>query len=116
MPETYLITRCPSCSTAFRASESQLSARSGQVRCGRCEAVFDAFAHEMPGDERTSESEKTTAPPLHPHRVPSHHADSQAGGPDSRVEATEPELLVLTPAPSEALPHEIEPETPPAVH
>lgn len=36
------VTRCPKCGTAFRVTEAQLAARSGQVRCGRCGNVFDA--------------------------------------------------------------------------
>jgi len=43
------ITRCPACATAFRVSESQLLARAGQVRCGRCGAQFDALASLTPG-------------------------------------------------------------------
>ena len=38
-----LVTRCPSCLTAFRAQREQLAARAGRVRCGRCGAVFDAI-------------------------------------------------------------------------
>jgi predicted Zn finger-like uncharacterized protein len=38
-----LVTRCPSCATAFRAQREQLAARAGRVRCGRCGAVFDAI-------------------------------------------------------------------------
>lgn len=38
------ITRCPSCVTAFRVNDAQLSARGGHVRCGRCGATFDALA------------------------------------------------------------------------
>jgi predicted Zn finger-like uncharacterized protein len=37
-----LITRCPSCGTAFRVTGSQIEARDGRVRCGRCSVVFDA--------------------------------------------------------------------------
>jgi len=37
-----LITRCPSCGTAFRVRDHQLEARDGRVRCGRCSVVFDA--------------------------------------------------------------------------
>jgi predicted Zn finger-like uncharacterized protein len=36
-----LTTRCPSCGTAFRVQPTQLSARGGKVRCGRCGSVFD---------------------------------------------------------------------------
>jgi predicted Zn finger-like uncharacterized protein len=39
-----MYTRCPTCQTHFRVSREQLQASSGQVRCGRCQAVFDAFA------------------------------------------------------------------------
>jgi len=39
-----MITRCPACATAFRVADSQLQARAGQVRCGRCGTLFDALA------------------------------------------------------------------------
>ena len=39
-----LITRCPNCGTAFRVQPTQLVARSGRVRCGKCSAVFDAVS------------------------------------------------------------------------
>jgi predicted Zn finger-like uncharacterized protein len=39
-----LITRCPSCATAFRVLPEQLAAREGKVRCGKCAAVFDGAA------------------------------------------------------------------------
>src|SRR6266496_4124560 len=44
-----MITRCPACATAFRVTEPQLSARAGQVRCGRCGALFDALTALSPG-------------------------------------------------------------------
>ena len=39
-----MYTRCPHCETHFRVSREQLQASSGQVRCGRCQTAFDAFA------------------------------------------------------------------------
>lgn len=39
-----LVTRCPKCATAFRVLPAQLGARSGQVRCGKCNTVFDGIA------------------------------------------------------------------------
>jgi predicted Zn finger-like uncharacterized protein len=36
-----LTTRCTSCGTAFRVQPTQLSARGGKVRCGKCGSVFD---------------------------------------------------------------------------
>ena len=40
-----LVTRCPSCATAFRVLPAQLSARSGRVRCGKCSSVFDGVTN-----------------------------------------------------------------------
>lgn len=37
-----LATRCPDCGTSFRVQRAQLTASEGLVRCGRCDAVFDA--------------------------------------------------------------------------
>jgi predicted Zn finger-like uncharacterized protein len=39
-----LVTRCQRCATAFRVQRSQLAARGGKVRCGKCGAVFDGVA------------------------------------------------------------------------
>jgi len=39
-----MFTRCPHCDTVFRVTPQQLQVSSGQVRCGRCEQVFDAFS------------------------------------------------------------------------
>ena len=39
-----LTTRCPQCGTAFRVQPTQLTARGGKVRCGRCNAVFDGVS------------------------------------------------------------------------
>lgn len=35
-------TRCNACGTAFRVAEEQLAASEGYVRCGKCDAVFNA--------------------------------------------------------------------------
>lgn len=40
-----MITYCPSCHTHFRVHAEQLAARAGQVRCGKCNRVFDALEH-----------------------------------------------------------------------
>jgi len=39
-----LVTRCPVCATAFRVQRTQLGARGGKVRCGKCGQVFDGVA------------------------------------------------------------------------
>jgi predicted Zn finger-like uncharacterized protein len=36
-------TRCPVCTTVFRVTTEQLRLRAGKVRCGHCQAVFNAF-------------------------------------------------------------------------
>ena len=38
-----LATRCTSCGTAFRVVQDQLKVSEGWVRCGRCNAVFNAL-------------------------------------------------------------------------
>lgn len=39
-----LVTRCPSCATAFSVQASQLAAHSGTVRCGKCGELFNGVA------------------------------------------------------------------------
>ncbi len=39
-----LFTRCPECETTFRVTDETLKKASGQVRCGRCASVFNAYA------------------------------------------------------------------------
>lgn len=39
-----LFTCCPKCQTTFRVTTQQLQSSGGQVRCGFCSQVFDAFA------------------------------------------------------------------------
>ncbi|MBO7173182.1 MAG: DUF3426 domain-containing protein [Burkholderiaceae bacterium] len=51
---TTFITRCPTCSQAFKLDESVLNAKEGQVRCGFCNSVFNAKEHLY--------RSKTTAP------------------------------------------------------
>jgi predicted Zn finger-like uncharacterized protein len=49
-----MYTRCPQCDTVFRVTPQQLQVSSGQVRCGRCQTVFDAFSSlssQPPGRE-----------------------------------------------------------------
>jgi predicted Zn finger-like uncharacterized protein len=38
-----VLTRCPQCETVFRVSPQQLKVHRGEVRCGRCSTIFDAF-------------------------------------------------------------------------
>lgn len=36
------VTQCPECGTRFKVSQAQLDMSQGMVRCGRCQAVFNA--------------------------------------------------------------------------
>lgn len=38
-----LVTACPHCGAHFRATPEQLNLRQGQVRCGQCQGIFNAF-------------------------------------------------------------------------
>ena len=39
------ITRCPECDTRFKVNQAQLEAHRGIVRCGHCQATFNAVQH-----------------------------------------------------------------------
>ena len=41
-------TSCPACQTTFRVSQDQLGLRRGLVRCGQCNAVFNAYDTLLP--------------------------------------------------------------------
>ena len=58
-----MITRCPTCNTAFRVTERQLRAREGQVRCGRCDTLFDAVATLTTDPATRPPREITGSPP-----------------------------------------------------
>jgi predicted Zn finger-like uncharacterized protein len=59
-----MYTCCSSCRTYFRVTVQQLQACNGQVRCGRCATVFDAFATLTARTPGKSED----PPPLSPER------------------------------------------------
>lgn len=53
-PETrpsQIVTRCPTCETAFRVTPEQLEAANGMVRCGNCIGVFNAPEHQEIAEE-----------------------------------------------------------------
>jgi predicted Zn finger-like uncharacterized protein len=58
-----MYTRCPTCQTYFRVSREQLQASSGQVRCGRCQVVFDAFATLSAQPPNAARTRAGTTPP-----------------------------------------------------
>lgn len=65
-----LATRCNACGTVFRIVRDQLRVSDGWVRCGRCQAVFNASDDLFELDEgEPSPSPQTPAPPHQPPAV-----------------------------------------------
>jgi predicted Zn finger-like uncharacterized protein len=63
-----MLTTCPECATTFRLTQEQLGARRGMVRCGHCNAVFNAYDNlraeiEAPAPEAARTSEEDIVPP-----------------------------------------------------
>lgn len=97
------LTRCPACSTVFRVTAEQLRAKAGTVRCGHCQAVFNAFAELV--EETQSE---LPAPPDAPLASPEHDDAHSSGSPAAC--AGEPVASQVLPA-QEVLPEGV-PEAP----
>lgn len=57
-----LVTRCPTCGTAFRTQPAQLSARGGKVRCGKCGTIFNGVAGLI--EEERSAANREPSPQL----------------------------------------------------
>jgi predicted Zn finger-like uncharacterized protein len=57
-----LYTRCPNCDTTFRVTTQQLQASGGQVRCGHCQKIFDAFATLTAQEPQIALQEPVAAP------------------------------------------------------
>jgi predicted Zn finger-like uncharacterized protein len=89
-----LYTRCLHCGTTFRVTTQQLQASSGQVRCGQCKQVFDAFA------TLTAQEPQPTAPER---EAPS---PAQSGLPPPAVPAEKPHVEKSVPIPMPVWPKE----------
>lgn len=55
-------TRCPHCDTVFRITAEQLRVRFGMVRCGQCQAVFNAFDSLVEGSSGEPIAQPVPAP------------------------------------------------------
>ena len=77
------ITQCPQCNTRFKVTEEQLDAHEGMVRCGVCQAIFNAKEHlssdepspqlslpimqeELPQESLAAKAEENATPPAQP--------------------------------------------------
>ncbi|HSC64322.1 MAG TPA: zinc-ribbon and DUF3426 domain-containing protein [Caldimonas sp.] len=84
-----LATRCTSCGTAFRVVQDQLKVSEGWVRCGRCNAVFNALeglfdlGRDVPSDWQEEPADPLVAslapPPAEWSSLPSPHDDEATG-------------------------------------
>ena len=93
-----MITHCPSCHTHFRVHAEQLAARAGQVRCGKCNRVFDALEHlseeSAPAREPSAAQEYaamralTAAAEPAPESAPTHAADASAEAQERAIGAS----------------------------
>ena len=63
-----MLTRCAACGTHFRVTPEQLKARSGRVRCGECQHVFNALDSliEEPMAVMVSPAAESQVPPDFP--------------------------------------------------
>lgn len=96
-------TTCPECRTTFRVSQDHLGARRGLVRCGSCNAVFNAYDTLLPelesppdtdeleqGDFVAPAARATISEPVHQVAADSSYQES---APD-----TQPDIAVQEPA------------------
>lgn len=83
-----MLTRCPTCSTAFRVTPEQLKARAGKVRCGHCKAVFNALESL---EDAPPVAEAAPAPPPASEPVPAAAAEETPAVESSSTDAAIPE-------------------------
>jgi predicted Zn finger-like uncharacterized protein len=106
-----LTTRCPDCDTKFRITSVALHRASGQVRCGQCSCVFNAFDSLTDTLTQIQAAELlagtiTEIPEPEPDAEPTPAAQPL---PDARVE----EVLEDEPPPPQETWHPSEPESAP---
>ncbi len=79
-----LFTRCPDCDTTFRVTDDALKKANGQVRCGRCASVFNAYAErrDEPGEPITDAASQRPAAD-----IPATEPDANAAAQPSTAEA-----------------------------
>lgn len=94
-----MLTRCPTCGTAFRVTPEQLKARAGKVRCGHCKAVFNALESL---EDAPPVAEAAPAPPSVAEPVPAASAEETPAVESSPADAAMPESAPPEPSAVEA--------------
>jgi predicted Zn finger-like uncharacterized protein len=64
-----LLTRCPDCDTTFRVTDETLRKANGQVRCGRCASVFNAYTELQEPGAKSSDAPPPTSVLTTPRRA-----------------------------------------------
>ena len=95
-------TTCPECGTTFRVYQTQLGLRRGLVRCGHCNAVFNAYdtlqpeLEEAPPEQASPGTDSTVQTETDPlAQAEAQAAETEAD--QSTQAATHPELQTLEP-------------------
>ena len=123
MPErhqTLMKTRCRECDTTFRVTPEQLRVKSGKVRCGQCNAIFNAFDTliadeadiaplEPEHTEQAADEEQCIEPSIVQEESPN---ISQALIPEAEPTAQPEPELVFEPDPTPYFAREPEPHAP----
>jgi len=94
-------TRCPGCKTIFRVTPQQLAMRSGQVRCGHCQTVFDGVAALVSLAPRPREEPELDDIALGPPTVTLRSAQALHPAPGDSADRHEPSVSATRPEPVE---------------
>ena len=80
---SHMVTRCPTCATAFRVTSTQLESAKGAVRCGSCLHIFQAQDFLV----KTAEEEQPASKPV----------QAEPPKPEPKVDQLKPEGAVAKP-------------------
>ena len=86
--------RCPNCQTVFRITPEQMKARAGKVRCGQCQAVFNAL-DSLLEEEKPVTPVPTPVIALAP--TPSFASTDTVPAPAATTDAHEPTIVATAP-------------------
>lgn len=112
-----LVTTCSQCQARFRVTPQQLNARQGQVRCGKCQGVFNGFQalERFPDDDTggrllaaQEQRERESA-----ERTATDAAQTYRASPSPTLDMPDLETVVERPPPVSAPPVPAPPAPPP---